>query len=182
MIIEVEKAVKQFHEDCKSLGETLMKDHNNVPMTVALLTQDKEKGFATGVAPDIGFMYDPDNKQVFVDTMRLMISTLKPIAIGFISEAWMVKRSIEEGYDYDKPVREQEDRVEILMVQIETYKYSSLTIYDMIRDGDQVKLKLNDEQSQISKDKVGGIFSELLQENYEQFSKNIEENLKNNLN
>ncbi len=52
----------------------------------------------------------------------------------------------------------------------------------MIRDGDQVKLQLNEEQSQISKDNVDGVFSELLKVNYEKFGKSIEDNLKNNLN
>lgn len=182
MIIEVEKAIKRFHEDCKSLGQAIMEDHNNVPMTIALLVQDKEKGFITGIAPEIGFTYDPENKQEFVNTIRTLISAMKPIALGIISEAWMVKRKPEDGYDFDIPVRDQEDRVEILMVQIETYKDTSLTIYEMIREGDQIKLQLNEEQSQISKENVGGVFSELLKVNYEKFSKSIEDNLKNNLN
>lgn len=182
MIIEVEKAIKQFHEDCKSLGQHMMIDMNNVPMTIAVLVQDKERGFITGIAPELGFTYDPENKQAFIDSMRTMISVMKPLAVGIISEAWMVKRKVEEGYNFDVPVKDQEDRVEILMVQIETYKDTSLTIYEMIRDGDQVKLQLNEEQSQISKENVGGVFSELLKVNYEKFSRSIEENLKNNLN
>ena len=182
MIIEVNQAIKKFHEDCKSLGQSMMDDLNNVPMTIALLIQDKDKGFLTAIAPEIGLTYDAENKQEFVNTMQRMISMMEPIAIGIISEAWMVKRKPEEGYDFDIPVREQEDRVEILMVQIETYKDTSLTVYEMIRDRDQVKLQLNEEQSQISKDNVDGVFSELLKVNYEKFGKSIEDNLKNNLN
>ena len=182
MIIEVNQAIKKFHEDCKSLGQSMMDDLNNVPMTIAVLVQDNDKGFLTGIAPEIGFTYDPENKQEFVNAMRTMISVMEPIAIGIISEAWMVKRKPEEEYIFDIPVREQEGRVEILMVQIETYKDTSLTVYEMIRDGDQIKLELNEEQSQISKDNIGGIFSELLKVNYEKFGKSIEENLKNNLN
>jgi hypothetical protein len=52
----------------------------------------------------------------------------------------------------------------------------------MIRDDEQVELKLNEEHSNISKDNTGGIFSELLKVNYEQFSKSIEDSLNNNLN
>lgn len=182
MIIEVDKAVKRFHLDCKSLGEKLMKDFNNVPMTVAVLVQDKDRQFITGIAPEIGFTYDPEDKQPFIDAVRIMILAMKPIAIGIISEAWMVKRKIDEEYDFDVPVREQVDRAEIMMVQIETYKNTSLTIYDMIRDDEQVELKLNEEHSNISKDNTGGIFSELLKVNYEQFSKSIEDSLNNNLN
>lgn len=182
MIIEVEKAIQQFHNNCKIIGESMMEDHNMVPMTIALLTQNEGKGFATAIAPDLGPLYNSKNQQVFVDAMHSIISSVKPIAIGFISEAWMVRRGKDDKHDFSIPIAEQEDRIEVLMVQIETYKDTSLTVYEMIREGDQVKIQLDEEQSKISKEKVSGLFSQLLQENYEQFSKSIEENLKNNLN
>lgn len=182
MILEVDKAIKQFHEDCKSLGQAIMDDHNNVPMTIALLTQNEDKGFAIGIAPEIGFLYDPDDKSNFLNSMRKMIKTLRPIAIGIISEAWMVKRAADEDYDFDIPVRDQEDREEVLMIQIETYKTTSLVMYNIEREGDKVHLTLNEEQSNIDKKNVAGMFSMLLKENYEHFSKEIEENLKKNVN
>jgi hypothetical protein len=182
MIIEVTQAVKKFHEDCKSLGQSIMEDQGKVPMTIAILIEDKERGFATGIAPDVGFMYDPDNKGIFMNAMHELITTMKPIAIGIISEAWMIRRSADEAIDFEIPVRHQEDRIEVVMVQIETYRNTSLTMYKIIREDEQVKLQLDEEQSQISKDNVGGLFSELLKVNYESFSKSIEDNLKNNLN
>jgi hypothetical protein len=182
MIIEVDNAVNRFHKDCKSLGEKMMKDLNNVPMTVAVLIEDKEHNFITAIAPEIGFLYDTENKQVFIDAITHMISTTKPIAIGIISEAWMVKRKQEEAYNFDIPVREQVDRAEVMMVQIETYKDNSLTIYEIIRQGDTVRLELDEEHSKISKENVGGAFSELLKVNYDTFSKSIVDNIKHNLN
>ena len=182
MIIEVQKAIKRFHQDCKELGQSIMADHNSVPITIALLIQNEERQFETGVSPDIGLLYDTEDKEPFINAMEKLIGVTKPLAIGIISEAWMVKRTTEQGYNFDIPVREQEDRVESLIVQIQTYNETYLTVYEMIKEGDQIQLKLSEEHSNISKEKVGGLFSELLKENYESFSKSIEENLKNNLN
>lgn len=94
----------------------------------------------------------------------------------------MVKRAADENYDFDIPVRDQEDREEVLMIQIETYKTTSLVMYNIDREGDKVHLTLNEEQSNIDKKNVGGMFSMLLKENYEHFSRELEESLKKNVN
>jgi len=182
MTINVEKEVKKFHKQCKSLGQTLMENHNEVPMTVAVLTQSKGMEFSIGVVPAVGFLYDTENKEPFVDAMKQVIILTKPVAIAFISEAWMVKKAKNDTYDFNIPVSKQEDRKEVLMVQIETYKDTSLTIYDIIRDGDEVSLELDMEETKISKENVGGMFSNMLKENYEQFHLSIEEQLKKSLN
>jgi hypothetical protein len=182
MTIDVEKEVKKFHKQCKSLGQTLMENHNEVPMTVAVLTQSKGMEFSIGVVPTVGFLYDTENKEPFVDAMKQVINLTKPVAIAFISEAWMVKKAKNDTYDFNIPVSKQEDRKEVLMVQIETYKDTSLTVYDIIRDGDDVSLELDMEETKISKENVGGMFSNMLKENYEQFHLSIEEQLKKSLN
>lgn len=186
MILDVEKEVKKFHKQCKSLGQSLMEEHNQVSMTVAILTQSKGMEFTIGVVPAVGFLYDTEDNEPFFDAMKHVIKITKPVAIAFISEAWMVKRAKDHKYDFSIPVREQEDRKEVLMVQVETYKDTSLTVYDIIREktpnGEEISLELDIEETKISKDNVAGMFADMLKENYEQFHLSIEEQLKKSLN
>lgn len=186
MMLDVDKEVTKFHKQCKSLGQSLMEEHSQISMTVAILTQSKGMEFTIGVVPAVGFLYDTEDKEPFFDAMKHVIKITKPIAIAFISEAWMVKKEKDDTYDFDIPVRDQDNRQEVLMVQIETYKDTSLTVYNIIREeashGEEISLALDLEETKISKDKVGGLFSEMLKENYEQFHKSIEDAIKKNLN
>ena len=181
-MLNVEDEVKKFHNDCKLLAKSIIKKEGSLNMTVLALHQKDSNSFTTVVIPAIGFLYDPEDKSLFLNAVKHAITLIKPVAIAFVSEAWMIKRDVNDGIDIDKRVSEYDDKQEIVMVQIETYKDTSLTIYEMIRNGKSIKLKLNEEQTQVGKDKVGGVFSDLLKDNYEMFQDELKERINNSIN
>jgi len=175
--LELQSAIEDFKSDCNRLGQDLMKNVKSLPVTVAFLIQMPDNKFACAVIGDAHSYYDKNNKQKFVNYMQTMIKAARPVALCVLSEAWMVKRDKDKVKNFNIAVSEEPDRKEVIIVQIETFKDASVYIYDIIRNGDDVELKLDVDHVEVDKKNTDGIFSNLLKENYdklhEEFMSNI---------
>jgi len=184
MNIELDKAIAKFQKECKTFATRYMQENQELPMVVIFLAQNDKNEFIHVVAPDIGPMHAQD-KRYFIAAVKAAITTIKPVAVALLTEAWIVKRPV--GSEIDRNIRpsEQPDREEVVMVQVETYKSAGMHIYDIIRHttGD-ISLEYDDKTSSDSIDKSNteGTFSNLLKENYDKFYREIVESINKNQN
>lgn len=180
IIQEVNKAIEDYRDGCKKIGQQMLIKHQSIPIMFSMLIQDHDEFHAMYI-PELAKVFNED-KNKFVFVVRKLIKEFKPIATAIITEAWLVKRKNQEDYDFNKRVSEQDDKIEVLIVQSETFQDVSIATYNIIRNGDKIELETDEDLNTTSKDNVQGNFSDLLKENYERFHVEIEENLKKNLN
>ena len=181
MSISLEKAIENFQESCKSFAVNYMKHHDSMPMMVVFLTQNEKNEFVTILSPQLGIIHQHEDKEVFVNAVKESIKVVKPIAIGMICEAWVVKQNKKDGpLDLSIRVSEQPSREEVVLVQLETYKNAYITMYDIVRTTDGgIELTLDETLSgdKVDKENTDGVFSNLLKNNYDNFYRSIEESL-----
>ena len=181
MSISLEKAIENFQESCKSFAVNYMKHHDSMPMMVVFLTQNEKNEFVTILSPQLGIIHQHEDKEVFVNAVKESIKVVKPIAIGMICEAWVVKQSKKDGpLDLSIRVSEQPSREEVVLVQLETHRNAYITMYDIIRTTNgAIELEIDEKfsNSKIDKSDTGGQFSNLLKDNYDNFYKSVEESL-----
>lgn len=181
MNISIEKAITNFQDNCKSFAVNYMKDNDQLPMIVVFLTQNEKNEFVTIVAPQLGKLHSQEDKPVFINAVKEAIKVVKPIAIGMLCEAWVVKQSKEDGpIDSSIPVSQQPSREEVVLVQLETHRNAYITMYDIIRTtSGTIELEIDEKlsNSKIDKSDTGGQFSNLLKDNYDNFYKSVEESL-----
>jgi hypothetical protein len=185
MNLELEKAFANFQKNCKKFAQGVMEDDGQVPMTVIFLTQNDKHEFVTVFAPQLGNIHSTQDKPYFVAAVKAAITTIKPVAVALITEAWIVKRPNLPNFDKNIRPSEEPDREEVVMVQIETFKSNAMYIYDIIRHTDNtIELEYDEEMSSDSIDKtnVDGTFSNLLRENYDKFYRHLVENINKNQN
>lgn len=185
MNIDLDNAIAKFQEGSKDFAVKYMTENGEMPMFVAFLAQNDNKEFVTVVAPHLGNLHTKDDKPLFIAAVKKAIEAIKPVALVFITEAWIVKRTKEQGYDPSIPPSMAADREEVVMVQLETYKNAGLHIYDIIRhtNGDiSLEYDAISSNSKIEKENVDGSFSNLLKENYDKFYKELVESINKNQN
>jgi hypothetical protein len=180
--LELKEAVSNFRNSCKDMGEFLMREGKNVPITFTVLNQTPDNKFVMGVIPSVHDIYDPNDKSAFVGFIKMIIATMRPVAIGFVTEAWLVKRDKDRELDKNMRVSEQPDKKEVVIVQVETFTGSSIAIYDIIRNGEDVRLKIDTDEEDIDKKNTEGIFTNLLKENYDKLHKEFMQNIENSKN
>jgi len=180
--LELKEAVSNFRNSCKDMGQFLMREGKNVPITFSVLNQTPDNKFVMGVIPSVHELYDPNDKSAFLGFIKMIIATMRPVAIGFVTEAWLVKRDKDKYLDKGMRVSEQPDKKEVVIVQVETFTGSSMTIYDIIRDGEDITLKIDTDQEDIDKKDTEGIFTNLLKENYDKLHKEFMQNIENSKN
>lgn len=181
MSISLEKAIENFQESCKSFAINYMKHHDSMPMMVVFLTQNEKNEFVTILSPQLGIIHQHEDKEVFANAVKESIKVVKPIALGLICEAWVVKQKKDDG-PIDLSIRpsEQPSREEVILVQIETHRNAFVTMYDIIRTTNgNIELEMDEtlSNSKLDKSDTQGMFSNLLKDNYDNFYKSIEESL-----
>lgn len=185
MNIDLDKAIVKFQETSKEFAVKYMTDNGDLPMLVVFLAQNDKKEFVTVLAPQLGKLHTPEDKPRFIQAVKGAIEAIKPVALAFITEAWIVKRPKDSPFDKNIRPFEEPDREEVAMVQIETYKNAALYLYDIIRHTNgNISLEYDEEMSgdKIDKSNVAGTFSNLLKENYDKFYMEIVENINKNQN
>lgn len=182
MLLNVKNAIDVFKQECSEIAEYIMKEQGSMGPTLMMLCQ-KEGKFHPVLVPDVSQLYNKSDKDVFRLAVEKAIKHAEPIAIAIAAESYMVVRKSMEDYDHSVPVSELPDRKEVVAIQIETYEYAELCVLDIDRSGKSIKLVKDEELStQVGKENTDGTFSKLLNVNYEKFSKELEQSLKNNLN
>ena len=184
MNIELDKAIAKFQNECKTFATGYMQENNQLPMVVIFLAQNDKNEFINVIAPDIGPMHAED-KPRFIAAVKTAITTIKPVAVALITEAWIVKRPLGSDINLNIRPSEQPDREEVVMVQIETYKSAGMHLYDIIHHTNgEISLEYDKETSSDSIDKsdTKGTFSNLLKENYDKFYRDIVESINKNQN
>lgn len=182
--IKLNEAIESFKEQNKQLALSYMNDKGNLPMIVTFLTQNGDNDFAIIASPEIG-IYSAEDKPRFIYNVKSAIQSLKPVALAFLTEAWVVKRPIDQPIDFGIKPSQLPDKEEKVIVQIETYLEDSMYVYDIIHHSSgQIELVFDEESSNdhIDKSKSHGTFSNLLKENYDKFYKEIEESINKNQN
>lgn len=185
MNIELDKAIARFQEQNKNFAVQYMNENGEMPMLVAFLTQDDKKEFVTVVAPQLAALHTQEDKPRFIAAVKQAIQAVKPVALAFITEAWIVKRKKDDPIDLNIRPSLASDREEVVMVQIETYKSAGLHLYDIIRHTTgEISLEYDEKFSneKIDKSDVDGTFSNLLKENYDKFYREILESINKNQN
>jgi len=178
VIREVKKAVNDFFVDLDLLARNIFIDNGTLPILFAFLKQENGK-FNPALA-DLSQLHAHD-KDMYIHAVKALIKEEKPIAIGTISEAWMVKRELKEA-DLITSVHECDDKIEAIIISIETYDSNILKVYEIIRDGDNVSLEIYKDEVIEGKENVKGSFTNLLQENYEEFYNELKTKIKTNVN
>jgi hypothetical protein len=182
MLLNVKDAIDAFKIECSGIAEYIIKEQGSIGPTLMMLCQ-KEGKFHPILVPNVSQLYNKIDKDVFRSAIEKAIKEAEPIAIAIAAESYMVVRKNTEDYDFSVPVSELPDRKEVVAIQIETYEYAELHVLDIDRSGESVKLVKDEELStQVGKENTDGTFSKLLNVNYEKFSKELEQSLKNNLN
>ena len=146
--------------------------------------------------------YNEVTKALVPDIIKDICKNIKPIATVFITEGWMVKkqtseeisRIIDEDGNYKKDAikpAEDPDRIEVIMLSFESYKLQKLKCIEIIRKGDSfsetVELKemtdldIAGEWKQ-KDDSSGGNFTNLLQEDYDEWNMYLSKQMNENLN
>jgi hypothetical protein len=179
IIQETKKAVEKFKHDNDELARNFFKDNGSLPMMMTMLIE-KDGKFEQTIVDGLYEVHGID-KQLFVRIVSDIIESEKPIAMGLLSEAWMVE-SPKDGVIPDKRVSEMDDKVEILSITTETYYSSNLKIYKILRDGDQVDLEMKVDHEDVGKTNIMGTFTNLLKKNYDKFYNKLDETLNNSLN
>lgn len=185
MNIELDKAIAKFQEQNKNFAVKYMNENGEMPMLVAFLTQDDNKEFVTVAAPQLAALHTQEDKPRFIAAVKQAIKVIKPVALAFITEAWIIKRKKDEDIDTNIRPSLSPDRAEVVMVQIESYKNAALHLYDIIRHtSGEISLEYDEEYSneKINKSDVDGTFSNLLKENYDKFYREILDSINKNQN
>lgn len=185
MNIDLDKAIVKFQEANKDFAVKYMSDHGELPMIVVFLTQNDKKEFVTVVAPQLGLLNTAEDKPRFIQAVKSAIEAIKPVALAFLTEAWIVKRPVDSEIDNNIRPSQEPDKEEVVMVQIETYKNAAMYIYDIIRHTNgEISLEYDEDLGgdKLDKSKTQGTFSNLLKENYDKFYMEIVENINKNQN
>jgi hypothetical protein len=178
VIQEAKKAVDEFIKDLDTIAKEMFMQYGQLPIMFSFLTQ--ENGEFTPNIADLSDIHRI-SKDMYLETVARLIRDKKPIAIGTITEAWMLKRGIED-VKLTKRVSEHEDKIEAIIISVETYDEAFLKIYEINRENPEVKIELAEDRRGLDKSNVQGTFTNLLKENYEEFYNELKIKLNNNLN
>lgn len=176
-----EMTIKAFNDNNKSLAE---------PIVFALMIKDKEINLA--VLAGLGPLFaSPEGKDKAAEVIKSFGKTTKPIAIGFACEGYASTYPLDELGDrpdqihnIGKPQHPKKIKKEMLFVSVETHNKECSEFLEIVRDTSNVKLvpAMKSDWTQKSESNIKGRFSDLLQNNYSEFARMIEDKLKDNLN
>jgi len=185
--------ITQFREDIQSFVEGSFQEHKQIHPIVFVLERSDGKT-NLGMLNGIGQLFTNDEgKEQAAEILREFSKQHKVIAIATAFEGWMRVLPIEdkdklldENGNYRKDtVRPSKapDRVEVLMVNFETYKQESKIFYKINREDAEPKLEIIENMNWSEKDgKCKGRFDNLLSENYTAIAESLRESIKNNIN
>lgn len=189
------KEVNEFTDQVTNVVKGIFQDNQKInPIVFALVT--KENGeLAIAVLDGLGeFFTSPNGKDKAAEIIKHVGKQLKPLCIAFISEAWAAAKSLDEYHKFvdengnfrDGVPSPSEDpnKVEVLMIHIETFDKERFKYWSITEKDGQRELKETDMfQDWTEKSGKGrGRFSNLLEENHSEWAKRLQNELKVNLN
>lgn len=197
-----QKILNDFDKDVTELIIDLFKSEKEVKALLMTLNK-KENELSISIMDGLeSLFYNEVTKALVPDIIKDICKNIKPIATVFITEGWMVKkqtseeisRIIDEDGNYKKDAikpAEDPDRIEVIMLSFESYKLQKLKCIEIIRKGDSfsetVELKemtdldIAGEWKQ-KDDLSGGNFTNLLQEDYDEWNMYLSKQMNENLN
>lgn len=171
--------LKVFNDNNKQLGE---------PLVFALILKDKKVDLAllAGLGP---LFASNEGKDKAAEIIKSFGKSIKPIAIGFASEGYASTYPLED-HNVDRVVNAHMQRhpekikKEILFITVETHDKECSTFLEIERKGDNVNLSPLHSMDWTSKDESNskGRFVGLLEDNYSEFAKIIQDQLSTSLN
>lgn len=181
-----EKELSKFKSEiCKISEETFNTAHEFPPTLFALIYKDGN--FMITVLDNLArFFISESGKDLVSELMSKFNKEVKPIATAFVSEGWMsvYKKTksdeiIDEAGNYmPGVVRPSQDpkRKEVLNISFESYNKTAFQMWEIIRDDKDTPSLISAntlEWEDKEKGNVKGRFSEMLSENYSEFSQQL---------
>lgn len=162
---EYNKAITKFEGDLKADMPNAFKKLGKIPIGVIALILEEGTIKIAGLDPEIPLqsLHQEMGSEGCANFIRECIEDVQPIAVAWMSESWMIKR---EKATEEKP-SEAEDKVECVVLNVETHNTVSRTVWD-IKRADESTLEISFESGWESKDpgKVTGNFDNLLNKLY----------------
>lgn len=184
------KEIENFKEQVVVMVKGMLEQFGGVePVMIALLIKDNKVSIA--VLGGLAEMFSGDDslKEKAAQVMKDFNEEMKPIAMAFASEAYIMTAPAgktvidDDGVYLDDTFRPSvnPDSKECLMISFETFKEEGIMYWEMIKMGDVTELDLIQDLELVPKsDKASsGIMSNLLTENYSELAELIK---KNNIN
>jgi hypothetical protein len=179
--------IQSFKEQVVMMVKSMLDEFGGIdPVMLALLIKDGKVSIAilSGLAEL--FSEDDKSKEKAGQIMRKFNSEMKPIAIAFASEAYILTAPAgktvidDDGVYLDDSFRPSvnPESKECLMISFETFKEEGVMYWEMIKMGDVTELELIEDLAlePKSKSNASGILSNLLEENYSELAELIKNN------
>ena len=182
--------IENFKEQVIAMVKDMLNQFGSVePVMMALIIKDGKVSLAILGGLAQMFSGNDELKEKAAQVMREFNDQMKPIAMAFASEAYILTAPVgktvidDDGVYLDDTFRPSvnPDSKECLMISFETFKEEGVMYWEMIKIGDLTELKLIQDLELVPKsDKASsGIMSNLLTENYSELAELIK---KNNIN
>jgi hypothetical protein len=168
--------------------EGFIRDNGVHPILFALVIKDGKLGI-TILAGMAELFRSDEGKEMAAKLMRQMAEHVKPVALAFVSEAWMVDYNLKNGEKPDildedgnykegiaRP-KEHPNKKEILMINFETHDRFAFHYMNIIRGKDRPELTdyMLEDWTPKEKVEITGKFMNLLEDNWSE----LEEILRN---
>jgi hypothetical protein len=201
----IKTAKEQFQEDLENFKEAvqemaklMIKEHQDIEPTLFLLKVENTS-VKIGLVQGLGEFFMSDKAKTFAaHIMKEVNKELKPLAICFVCIGHITKLDLDSATPYvnpegelvdplDEAIKEKKDRYEGLVFIFETYDKESSVHYKLVRNVISGELELEKtldvEWALKTEDRVGGLMSDLLPDNYDLYAEMINNlNNKENLN
>jgi len=169
--VNLKEELEGFKEQIVELiHETFDNDGEVKPTMFALIIHNDKLHIAllAGLAE---LFVSEKGKDIAADVIKDFTKDIKPMAIAFVSEGWMVESEININ------ASESTARKEIIMINFETYDKESSVFLEILRDKTQASLKLIHDLDWRKKEKNSSRFSNLLEENYSELAQWVSKQL-----
>lgn len=186
---EYKERLEHFRKDINDLITAGFKETQKVPPLAFAMIRKNGKWAIVIMAGLEGLFANDIEKDLAAELIKKMQKDIKPLAIAFVSEAWisMTKdKNLDDVLDQNgnyrdekfKPVNDP-NRKEVVMISFETFDKQIIDTWEIVRDGKNAKLTtLNISDNKWQKkdpDHKHGRFSNLLTENYSEFAQSYRE-------
>lgn len=185
---EIREELDKFKIYVADLITGMFAEHHAISPTVFMLMY-KDREWGAGVVGGLESLFVNDTgKDIAAMVMRKISKEAKPLATAFVTEAWVVKTTIDKRREVlddqgEMKVRPMDhpDRIEAVIIIVETHNKHCMISWEIVReDGKAPWLKSMDlgEWMDKSDNKLEGRFTGLLEENYSDIVQELKKKLK----
>ena len=189
-VTEFNAHTNDFKDQIHHMVKEMFESNGGInPVVFALCKPEKEgEQLVVTVLEGMAPLFNSDiNKEIAAGLIRKTMTKLKPLAIAFVTEAWVIVANKDElsNEEFEKmksggiKPSEHPDRKEVLFITTETHNRENIMSWDITEENDKRVLSkepFSSEMGNWSEKKMTGKLTNFLKESYVDLVNNVELN------